>query len=116
MGRHGRHEHHSRQVVMVATVAPAVALLAICSHLIIQSVPQRRHFTITKISLLILFKEIIAVYNENHTKQKMQTYRLSSRWDRYLPLGFKVLMTLFLIPSFIIKRDTNIMYAELKWM
>jgi hypothetical protein len=25
------------------------------------------HFTITKISLLMLFKEIIAVYSENHT-------------------------------------------------
>jgi hypothetical protein len=26
------------------------------------------HFTITKINWLTLFKEIIAVYNENHTK------------------------------------------------
>jgi hypothetical protein len=26
------------------------------------------HFTITKINLLILFKEIVAVYIENHTK------------------------------------------------
>jgi hypothetical protein len=27
------------------------------------------HFTITKINLLTLFKEIIAVYTENHMKQ-----------------------------------------------
>jgi hypothetical protein len=27
-----------------------------------------QHFTITKISLLTLFKEIITVYSENHTK------------------------------------------------
>jgi hypothetical protein len=26
------------------------------------------HFTVTKISCLTLFKEIIAVYGENHTK------------------------------------------------
>jgi hypothetical protein len=26
------------------------------------------HFTITKINLLTLFKEIISVYSENHTK------------------------------------------------
>jgi hypothetical protein len=28
------------------------------------------HFTITKINLLTLFKEIISVYTENHTKHK----------------------------------------------
>jgi hypothetical protein len=28
------------------------------------------HFTITKINWLTLFKEIIAVYSENHTKHK----------------------------------------------
>jgi hypothetical protein len=38
----------------------------------------------------MLFKEITAVYTENHTKhKKIQTYRLSSRWDGYLPQGFK---------------------------
>jgi hypothetical protein len=37
----------------------------------IQSVPRRKqHFTITKINWLTLFKEIIAVYTENHTKYK----------------------------------------------
>jgi hypothetical protein len=30
------------------------------------------HFTITKINWLTLFKEIIAVYTENHTKQKIR--------------------------------------------
>jgi hypothetical protein len=29
---------------------------------------ETQHFTITKISLLTLFKEIIPVYTENHTK------------------------------------------------
>jgi hypothetical protein len=39
-----------------------------------------QHFTITKINWLTLFKEIIAVYSENHTKHintlcaKMQNY------------------------------------------
>jgi hypothetical protein len=47
------------------------------------------HFTITKINWLTLFKEIIAAYTENHTKQKMQTYILSSMWHKFLPLGFK---------------------------
>jgi hypothetical protein len=36
---------------------------------LIQSAPQRKqHFTITNINWLTLFKEIIAVYTENHTK------------------------------------------------
>jgi hypothetical protein len=33
-----------------------------------QSVPQRKHITITKIKWLTLFKEIIAVYPEDHRK------------------------------------------------
>jgi hypothetical protein len=38
-------------------------------YLRIQSVPQRKqHFTITNINWLILFREIITVYSENHTK------------------------------------------------
>jgi hypothetical protein len=31
------------------------------------------HFTITNINWLTLFKEIIAVYSENHTKQAQNT-------------------------------------------
>jgi hypothetical protein len=45
----------------------------------IQFVPQsKQHFTITKISSLTLFKEIIAVYSDNHTKHKrrIKSYRL----------------------------------------
>jgi hypothetical protein len=34
------------------------------------------HFTITKINWLMLFKEIIAVYSENHTKPKIQNTAL----------------------------------------
>jgi hypothetical protein len=34
-----------------------------------------QHFTITKINWLTLFKEIIAVYSENHTKHK---YKIQS--------------------------------------
>lgn len=33
------------------------------------------HFTISKINLLIVFKELIAVYNKNH--KKIKKYRLS---------------------------------------
>jgi hypothetical protein len=39
-----------------------------------QSVPQ--HFTITKINWLTLFKEIIAVYSENHTEPIIQNVQL----------------------------------------
>jgi hypothetical protein len=78
---------HVSMVARVATVAPAVALRALCYYLIVQSVPQRKkHFTITNIFLY-------AVYTENRTKhKKIQTYRLSNRWGRYLPLGFKGLI------------------------
>jgi hypothetical protein len=105
-GRHGNACHQGRQIATVTHVTkvvrsprsprclPAVAPRALCYYLITQSVPQKKtlHFTITNISFLTLFKEIIAVNTENHTEQKMQTYRLSSRWNRYLPLGFKGLM------------------------
>jgi hypothetical protein len=40
------------------------------------------HFTITKINWLTLFKEVIAVYGENHAKTdkyKMQHYWLSEQ-------------------------------------
>jgi hypothetical protein len=61
---------------------------------------KKTHFTIMKISLLTLFKEIIAVYSENHKKHKEgQTYRLSSRWDRYLPLGFEGLISRTILAS-----------------
>jgi hypothetical protein len=34
----------------------------------VRTAKKTQHFTITKISSLMLFKEIIAVYSENHTK------------------------------------------------
>jgi hypothetical protein len=42
-------------------------------------VPQREHhnFTITKINWLMLFKEIIAVYSENHTKPTKTKYSVT---------------------------------------
>jgi hypothetical protein len=50
------------------------------------------HFTITKINWLTLFKEIIAVYSENHTKPiniKCSITDCQSRWFILLPLGLK---------------------------
>jgi hypothetical protein len=50
------------------------------------------HFTITKINLLTLFKEIIAVYSDNHAKTINTTYSITDcqiRWFIYLPLGLK---------------------------
>jgi hypothetical protein len=46
-------------------------------YLIIQSAPQIKHFIITKIKNLTLYKEIFPVYTENYTKthkHKMQSY------------------------------------------
>jgi hypothetical protein len=34
----------------------------------VRTAKKTQHFTITKINWLTLFKEIIAVYSENHTK------------------------------------------------
>jgi hypothetical protein len=53
------------------------------------------HFTITEINWLTLFKEIIAVYSENHAKainKKFGVTDYQSRWFIYLPLGPKGLM------------------------
>jgi hypothetical protein len=49
------------------------------------------HFTITKISWLILFKEIISVYSESNTKPTNTKYSVTDccdSWDIYLPLDF----------------------------
>jgi hypothetical protein len=54
-------------------------------------------FTITKINLLMLFKEIIAVYSENHTKPlntKCSITDCQSRWFMLLSLGLKGLIEL----------------------
>jgi hypothetical protein len=53
------------------------------------------NFTITKINLLMLFKEIIAVYSEKHAKPINTTCSITdcqSRWFIYLPLGLRGLM------------------------
>jgi hypothetical protein len=50
------------------------------------------HFTITKINWLMLFKEVIAVYSENHTKPintKRNITDSQSRWFIELPFGVK---------------------------
>jgi hypothetical protein len=47
------------------------------------------HFTITKINWLTLFKEIIAVYTENHTKHKKCRLIDLKQRDMQLPFGLK---------------------------
>jgi hypothetical protein len=93
-GGHGhacRHDHPVAQVAMVAPRSNTAGTLLLFNNWV-RTAKKTQHFTITKMNLLTLFEEIIAVYSENHTKQNMQTYRLSSRLDRYLPLGFKGLI------------------------
>jgi hypothetical protein len=100
-GRFGHHGHHIRLVAMVARVATVVHVAQVATVVprsitvgalllfnnSVRTAKKTQHFTITKISLLTLFKEIISVYTENHTNVKeVQTYRWSSRWDRYLPV------------------------------
>jgi hypothetical protein len=53
------------------------------------------NFTITSINFLTLFKEIIAVYIENHAKPintKFSITDCQSRWFIWLPLGLKGLI------------------------
>jgi hypothetical protein len=55
-------------------------------------------FTITKIQWLMLFKEIIVVYSENHTKSKNTKRNITecqNRWFIYLPLGLKGLIVFY---------------------
>jgi hypothetical protein len=57
----------------------------------VRTAKKTSHFTITQINWLMLFKEIIAVYTENHTKSINTKWRFDcwSRWDIHLLLGFK---------------------------
>jgi hypothetical protein len=41
------------------------------------------HFTVTKINRLTLFKEIIAVYSENHTKLINTKWKVTDCWSRW---------------------------------
>jgi hypothetical protein len=50
-----------------------------------------QHSTITKINRLMLFKEIVAVYNENHTKLINTKYKYTDRISG--PLSLKGLKT-----------------------
>jgi hypothetical protein len=60
------------RVAQVATVTPrsSTAITLLLFNNSVRTAKKTEHFTITKISLLTLFKEIIAVYPENHTKHK----------------------------------------------
>jgi hypothetical protein len=55
----------------------------------VRTAKETHHFTITKINWLTLFKEIIAVYSENHTKHKykLQTYWLLKQVLRIVTTG-----------------------------
>jgi hypothetical protein len=56
-------------VVCIAAVnASVVCKVFTIKTLKIKSIPQSRHFIITKTSQLMLFKDIITVYTENHMK------------------------------------------------
>jgi hypothetical protein len=58
------------------------------------------HFTVTKIDWLMLFKEVIAVYSENHTKPvntKRYIIDCRSRWFILLLLRLKELMKLVVL-------------------
>jgi hypothetical protein len=59
-------------VSQVATMAPRSSTVGtlILFNNSGRTAKKTQHFTITKISLLTQFKEIIAVYTENHTKLK----------------------------------------------
>jgi hypothetical protein len=60
------------------------------------------NFTITKINFLTLFKEIIAVYSENHAKPtntKCSITDCQSRWSIYLPLGLEELTSSYISKS-----------------
>jgi hypothetical protein len=57
------------QVAMVALRSNTAGTLLLFNNSVRQA-KKTQHFTFTKISLLTLSKEIIAVYTENHTKNK----------------------------------------------
>jgi hypothetical protein len=65
----------SRNVGTVAQIATVVPRSSPAGTLVlfnnsVRTAKKTQHFTITKLNLLILFEEIIAVYTENHTKYK----------------------------------------------
>jgi hypothetical protein len=61
---------------------------------LVRTAKKTQLFTIKKINWLTLFKEMIPVYSENRTKPmntKWTVIDCWSRWDVWLPLGFKEL-------------------------
>jgi hypothetical protein len=44
---------------------------------LVRTAKKAQHFTITKINFLMLFKEVISVYTENHTKTTTTKYRIT---------------------------------------
>jgi hypothetical protein len=78
LGRHGHDSHHVAKVAQAATVAQVATVAPRSSaggtlllfNNSVNTAKETLHFTITKISFLTLFKEITAVYPENHTKHK----------------------------------------------
>jgi hypothetical protein len=74
-------------VAQVATMAPRIStagnLLLFNSS--VRTAKKTPHFTITKINLLTLFKEIIAVYTQNHSKHNKRrlTYCQAGGTDIY---------------------------------
>jgi hypothetical protein len=79
----------------VVIIWPFEALAWVIFKNSVRTTKKTQHFTITKINWLTLFKEIVAVYSENHTKPINTKWRVidcRSRWEIYLPLGIKGLI------------------------
>jgi hypothetical protein len=95
---HHHHEHnYCQQCKWVYAVFNHLKskLVQIIFNNSVRTAKKTLHFTITKIYWLTLFKEIIAVYSENHTKliyTKCIVTDNKSGWDIQLPLGFKGLI------------------------
>jgi hypothetical protein len=53
---------------MISPLNPKLAYTGLIFNSLVRTAKKTQHFTITKINWLTLFKEIIAVYSENHTK------------------------------------------------
>jgi hypothetical protein len=96
---------HDAQVATVAPRSSTAGTLLLFNNSV--RTAKKTHVTTMKTSLFMLFEEIIAVYTENRTKhKKVPACRLSSRWDGYLPLGFKWLMFYFTVTCMELQTST----------
>jgi hypothetical protein len=59
-------------------------LVSVIFTLSVRTAKKTEHFTTTKINRLTLFKEIIAVYSENHTNQIKARTQMSSGLLHYV--------------------------------